>query len=98
MAARRRGLLPTAQVVDVQFTDFMADPFATIATLYDGLGLDLSAEAEANMRAFLAQNPGDGGGGGSRYRWADTGLDAGALRERARAYQEHFDVPSEPVA
>jgi hypothetical protein len=57
----------------------------------------LSDQSEASMRAFLARNPGDGGGGGSRYRWADTGLDADALRERARAYQERFGVPSEPV-
>ena len=97
LAARRTGLLPPEQVVDVQFTDFVADPFATIAALYDQLGLDLSAEAESNMRAFLASNPGDGGGGGTRYRWADTGLDAAALRERATEYQAHFDVPSEPV-
>jgi hypothetical protein len=97
LAARRSGLLPADQVVDVQLTDFVADPFATIAALYDQLGLTLSADAEARMRAFLASNPGDGGGGGSRYRWADTGLDAVPLRERAREYQEHFDVPSEPV-
>jgi hypothetical protein len=97
LAARRSGLLPPEQVVDVQFTDFVADPFATIAALYDQLGLELSSEAEARMRAFLASNPGDGGGGGSRYRWADTGLDANELREQAREYQEHFGVPSEPV-
>jgi hypothetical protein len=97
LAARRRGVLPAEQVVDVQFTDFVADPLATIAALYDRLGLSLSAEAETRMRGFLASNPGDGGGGGSRYRWADTGLDADALRERAREYQEHFGVPSEPV-
>jgi hypothetical protein len=97
LEARRSGLLAPEQVVDVQFTDFVADPFATIAALYDQLGLDLSAEAEANMRTFLASNPGDGGGGGSRYRWADTGLDAAALRERAREYQAAFGVPSEPV-
>ena len=50
------------------------------------------------MRSFLATHPGDGGGGGSRYTFADTGLDADVLRERSRAYQEFFDVPSEPVA
>ena len=49
------------------------------------------------MRDFLAANPGDGGGGGTRYTFADTGLDADALRERARPYQERFDVLSEPV-
>ena len=49
------------------------------------------------MQEFLAAHPGDGGGGGSRYRFADTGLDADELRERARPYQERFGVPSEPV-
>ncbi len=49
------------------------------------------------MRQFLDKNPGDGGGGGTRYRFADTGLDADALRERAAAYQDYFDVESEPV-
>ena len=49
------------------------------------------------MRAFLVEHPGDGGGGGSRYSFADTGLDADELRERGRGYQEYFGVPSEPV-
>lgn len=97
LAARRTGVLPADQVVDVQFTDFLADPLATIAALYDRLDLTLSADTEARMRAFLAEHPGDGGGDGSRYRWADTGLDADALRERARDYQDHFGVASEPV-
>ena len=97
LAARRNGVLPPEQVVDVMFTDFLADPLATIAALYDKLGLVLSEDTEARMASFLASNPGDGGGGGSRYRWADTGLDAERLRERAREYQDHFEVPSEPV-
>ena len=49
-------------------------------------------------RAFLAANPGDGGGGGTRYRFADTGLDAEALRLRCAPYQERFGVASEPVS
>ncbi len=98
VAARRDGTVPADQVVDVQFGEFMDDPFATIGTVYDRLGLSFSAEAEAAMREFLATHPGDGGGGGSRYTFADTGLDAQEMRERSRAYQEYFDVPSEPIA
>jgi hypothetical protein len=45
------------------------------------------------MREHLSAHPGDGGG--NRYTWADTGLDAAELREKVRAYQERFDVPSE---
>ena len=95
--ARRDGTIPAAQVVDVQFHEFLADPFATIGAVYDALGLPLTVEADSRMRAFLAAHPGDGGGGGSRYTFADTGLDPGDIRERGRAYQEFFDVPSEPV-
>ncbi|MEI7860526.1 MAG: sulfotransferase [Acidimicrobiales bacterium] len=96
--ARMDGTVPAGQVVDVQFAEFMSDPFATIGTIYDALGMELTNETEAAMRAFLAAHPGDGGGGGSRYTFADTELDAEVLRARGRAYQEYFDVPSEPVA
>ena len=98
VAARIDGTVPADQVVDVQFGEFMADPFTTIGTVYDRLGLSFTAEAETAMRDFLATHPGDGGGGGSRYTFADTGLDIDDMRERSRAYQEYFDVPSEPVA
>ena len=97
MDARDRGVLPADQVVDVQFADFLADPLATVAAIYARLGRELTEGTAARMRAFLAEHPGDGGGSGSRYRFADTGLDADALRERARAYQERHGVPSEPV-
>ena len=96
--ARMDGTVPAGQVVDVQFAEFMSDPFATIGAIYDALGMELTNETEAAMRAFLAAHPGDGGGGGSRYTFADTELDAEVLRERGRAYQEYFHVPSEPVA
>jgi hypothetical protein len=97
MGARDRGVFPSSQVFDVQFTSFVADPLAVIGTIYDALGRDLTARTEASMRAFLAANPGDGGGGGTRYRFADTGLDADALRERTATYQNYFSVPSEPI-
>ncbi len=95
MAARDRHTFPPGQVVDVQFAAFCADPLATIRRLYGALGRELTPEAERRMRTFLAGNPGDGGG--DRYRFADTGLDAGALRARCLAYQERFGVESEPV-
>lgn len=95
MAARDRGVFPAEHVVDIQFAAFMADPFATIAALYDQLGRELTAETEANMRAFLARNPGDGGA--SRYTWAATELSEAELRPRVATYQERYDVPSEAL-
>jgi hypothetical protein len=96
VTAREDGTVKPDRVVDLHFGAFMADPFATIRTVYDRLGLELGAESEARMRDFLAGHPSDQHGT-HRYSLADTGLDAGELRERARRYQEYFDVPSEPL-
>lgn len=93
MKLRDSPALAGHQIVDVQFADFIRDPFATIRALYAELGRELSPIAEANMRAHLAAHPGDGGG--SRYTWDDTGLDAGAVREQVREYQQRFGVPDE---
>jgi hypothetical protein len=95
ISAQDRRVFPPEQVVDVQFAAFRADPLATVAKLYTALGRELTDETERRMRAFLAGHPDDGGGG--RYRFADTGLDADALRARSRAYQERFAVPSETI-
>lgn len=95
--ARVDGTVRPERAVDVQFRDFMADPFVTIRSIYERLGLDLTDEAEARMRAFLAENPSEKHGG-HQYTFEDTGLDAGALRERAKRYQDHFGVPSEALS
>jgi hypothetical protein len=97
MAERDAETFPASQVVDIHFTEFVADPLATVRTIYQHVGMKLTAETETRMREFLASNPGDGGGGGTRYRFSDTGLDEGRLRDRAAAYQERFGVESETV-
>jgi GrpB-like predicted nucleotidyltransferase (UPF0157 family) len=95
MAMRDKGVIPDGRVIDVQFADFVKDPWTTIKDIYASLGRELKPQAEQKMRDFLAANPGDGGRG--RYTWADTGLDAGEVRERVRAYQERYDVPTEEL-
>ncbi|MET0699895.1 MAG: sulfotransferase [Mycobacterium sp.] len=95
MTLRDSGVVPAEQVVDVQFADFIRDPFATIRSLYDRLGRELSPLAEQRMRDHLAAHPGDGGKG--RYTWADTGLDAAAVRAQVSAYQERYGVPTEAL-
>ncbi|WP_396926811.1 sulfotransferase family protein [Mycolicibacterium sp.] len=89
------GVIGQDRIVNVRFADFMQDPFATIGAIYDRLGRELTPVAEQRMRDHLAAHPGDGGG--NRYTWADTGLDAEELREQVRAYQERYDVPSETL-
>ena len=96
LEARRVGTVPAGQAVDVLFSDFLRDPMAVVGTIYDRLGIELSAEAAGAMQAFLAANPKEKHGGHA-YSFADTGLDAGSLRERTRAYSEYFDVPEEAL-
>jgi hypothetical protein len=96
VTAREDGTVPAERVVDVHYGSFMADPFHTIRSIYDTLGADLTHDAEARMRRFLAKNRADKHGS-HEYSFADTGLDPGSVRQRARRYQEYFDVESEPV-
>jgi Sulfotransferase family len=94
MRARDSGALAPGQIIDVQFADFIRNPFATIRDLYTALGRELTPVAEQRMRAFLAAHPGDTG---ARYTWADTGLDADAVRAQVTGYQNRFGVPTEPL-
>jgi len=97
VTARLDGSIPADRVVDVQYRAFMADPFTTLHSVYDGMGVELTADADARMRAFLADH-GQQQHGVHRYTWADTGLDEGEWRERAARYVDHFGVDPEPWA
>lgn len=94
VTAREDGTVPAGSAVDVAFAGLMADPFGTIASIYDRLGLVLTDEALARMRAFLAANPADKHGTHS-YSFSATGLDEAAVRARTRRYEEFFAVPQE---
>jgi chorismate mutase len=93
MALRDSGAVPADRVIDVLFTDFMNDPLTTITDIYQKLGRELRPDTAQKMRDFLAAHPGDGGGG--RYTWSDTGLDAAEVRDRVSAYQDRYGVPTE---
>ncbi len=96
VAGRLDGTVPKGQAVDVLFRDFLADPMAVVGSIYEQFGIELTAEAEHAMRRFIAENPQEKHGG-HHYAFADTGLDAGELRERTRAYTDHFGVPDEAL-
>jgi Sulfotransferase family len=96
VAARRDGTIPASQSVDVFFGDFLRDPMSVVNSIYERLGIELSNEADRRMRRFIAEHPREKHGGHS-YSFAETGLDAGTLRERMRPYQEFFGVPDEKL-
>jgi hypothetical protein len=95
VTAREDGTVGTGCVVDLEFKAVMSDPLGAVRTVYDRFGLELTAKAEQRMATFLATHPAEPGG--HTYSWADTGLDLGPWRERARRYTDYFGVAPEPV-
>lgn len=84
-ALSARASLPAT---DLQFADVVADPVGQVAQVYDAIGLDLTEEAEAAMRHWLAVRPREA----SRppYSLQDYGLSAAQVDERFAAYNERF--------
>jgi hypothetical protein len=93
--ARRQNTFPPEHVIDVHYSEFIADPPAAIRNVYAALGRELDGPVENRMSTFLAAHPGNDGG--DRYCFADTALDGIALRERSKPYLEYFKVAAEPV-
>jgi hypothetical protein len=94
VTARETGLVPADRVIDVPYEAFLADPISTVAGIYERWDVELTPEVEGRMRAFLADHAQDKHGA-HRYSFADTGLDPDEIGERARRYQQYFDVPAE---
>ncbi len=91
---RESGKLPTSQIVDIQFDDFVADSVAQARRIYEAFDIEFSSELEARMRAYVDRNPSDRDGKHT-HRFEDTGLDADEERAKVTRYQEFFGVRSE---
>jgi hypothetical protein len=93
---RDSGILPVDQIADVLYKDLVADPIATVTTLYSRWDIELSDDALANMTQYVnARHTGHGSGGEHHYRFEDTGLDLNEHRALVSEYQSRFGVPSE---
>ncbi|GLS98653.1 sulfotransferase [Sphingobium jiangsuense] len=73
--------------IDVDFRDFTGDQMGTIRRIYDALDLELTAETEGAMRAWLDAHPRRSGGGGPKHRPEDFGLTRAGLEERFAVYR-----------
>jgi len=67
-------------VTDLEFADAVADPIGQVSRVYDAVGLDLTADAEAVMRDWLARRPRETGR--PAYTPETYGLSAEQIRER----------------
>ena len=81
-------------MLDLHFTDFVSDPFATLRQLYAFAGLDWTPEGERLMRSYWDAHPADEHGRHT-HRFSDTGLDERSEREKVKRYVEHFGVREE---
>lgn len=91
---RLDGTVPASQVMDVQFSDMMAEPIESARSVYARFGWDFTPEVEQAMRSFLNSHVREGYG--HPYTFADTDLDLSVVRERTSRYSKYFDVPEEP--
>ena len=96
VAYRKSGKLPAEQVVDLYFSDFMADQVGTVRRAYQHFDMDLPEHAAQAMQSFLDENPADKFGK-HLYALADTGMDEDYLRGLFSGYESYFDIPREAV-
>jgi Sulfotransferase family len=85
------------RILHVRYTDFTADPVATVGRYYAFCGRALTPPAEAAMRAYLADNRPDRHG---KFEYStrlltDIGEDLDALHAEFRPFRERFGVEIE---
>lgn len=85
---------PSPVFADVHYRDLVADPVRAVRRLYEQLGRELSAVAEARMRAWMEANP-PGRHGRHEYSLEQFDLDPAAVVERFASYRDGFDVTSD---
>jgi len=90
-------LLSDPRIHHVRYKDFVADPIATIRGYYAFARRELTPQAEAAMRDYLATNRGDRHG---KFEYStqlltDAGFDLGELNEEFRPFRERYGVEIE---
>lgn len=78
---------------DVYFEDLNADGIRAVRSAYERLNLELSADGERRMRAWLDAHP-RGAHGAHEFSLSDYALDPVSVRERFAFYRERFDPGS----
>jgi hypothetical protein len=93
----RNPLVDDRRILHIRYTDFIADPVATVQRYYTFCGREPTAEAVSAMRAYLANNRGDRYG---TFRYSaqlliDIGEDLDALHAEFRPFRERFGIAIE---
>jgi hypothetical protein len=93
-------LVDDPRILHIRYTDFIADPVATVQRYYAFCSRELKPDAESAMRAYLANNRGDRYG---KFTYSaqlliDIGEDLDALHAEFRPFRERFGVEIEKRA
>jgi len=93
-SARDRDRVPSAQVADLHFGEFLRDEVGAALAVCERAGLAADASVRRRFEQYQAANP-RGRHGTIEYRLDDFGLDPAPLRARLRPYIERFGVTEE---
>ncbi|MDE0115110.1 MAG: sulfotransferase [bacterium] len=86
------GRLPADRTAQVPHRQVSTEKLAAVRSVYEQLGMELSADAEAAMAAYVDATP-PGKHGEHRYEFEDLGLTRAEVRARFARYIERFDIP-----
>ncbi|WP_231862655.1 sulfotransferase family protein [Sphingorhabdus sp. M41] len=76
-------------IFDIDYAEQVRDPVGMMAKVYDHFNEPLTAEAEAAMRACIAENP-KGKHGKHKYTLEEFGVSEDEVRERYKDYRDRF--------
>lgn len=86
------GRLPAGRTAQVPHRQVSTEKLAATRSVYEQLGMELSADAESAMAAYVDATP-PGKHGEHRYEFEDLGLTRDEVRARFARYIERFDIP-----
>jgi hypothetical protein len=89
-AVRDASLIPSAQRIDVEFGEFIADDLSTGFRILEAAGIEVTAVARDHLAGYLAGNPRSKAGRVVYDLRADFGIEPAALYERFAFYFEAF--------
>ncbi|MBL4826334.1 MAG: sulfotransferase [Spongiibacteraceae bacterium] len=91
-----REKLGEDRVIDVQYSDLMRDPVATMRQLYSDSGDDFADSAQQGMQAWLDDNP-QNKFGKHEYKLDQFSLSVSDVKSAFESYQSRYDVEIEGV-
>lgn len=92
---RDLGAIPDGQRVDVRFDELIGDPDGAVRRIYDGAGIELSAEVREQVQVHLVEHAQRKEGRVEYDFRADFGVDPGEVRTRFSEYLGKFPVHEE---